>query len=251
MKINQMNNLIEGYGCKTKLKFLYGKLLEDQSEVTDLHQQLMEELAPDDPLFNDDWIAEVNIAVDECSSEVNEYLLSRANDPPSDVMSTTAWVEDCLEKSEKHVIETEQLSDLATQLNQLTITSNQQVVHADIHDRNEAVKARKPSGAYNQLQNPVETLEKQRDGEYRGTLSAEAKPFVTFQASKDKFNYLNKDKQKKSQLDSRSRNTITMDLPDNYSAYKGEEELSADAWIDQLFTTGKEQFSQHQWTIYQ
>ena len=79
MKINQMNNLIEGYGCKTKLKFLYGKLLEDQSEVTDLHQQLMEELAPDDPLFNDDWITKVNIAVDE-SSEVNEYLLSCMNE---------------------------------------------------------------------------------------------------------------------------------------------------------------------------
>ena len=196
MKINQINKLIEEHGSRTKLKFLYGKLLEAQSEVTDLHEQLMEELAPDDPLFNDDWIAEVNIAVDECSSEVNEYLLSRANDPPSDVMSTTAWVKDCLEKSEKHVIETEQLSDLATQLNQLTITSNQQVVHADIHDRNEAVKARKPSRAYNQLQNPVETL-KNRYGEYRGTLSAKAKPFVTFQASKDKFNYLNKDKQKK------------------------------------------------------
>ena len=105
-----------------------------------------------------------------------------------------------MEKSEKQVIETEQLSDLATQLNQLTIISNQQVVHADIHERNEAVKARKPSGAYNQLQNPVETLEKQRYGEYRGTLSAEVKPFVTFQASKDKFNYLNKDKQKKVNL---------------------------------------------------
>ena len=38
MKINQMNKVIEGHGCKTKLKFLYGKLLEDQSEVTDLHQ---------------------------------------------------------------------------------------------------------------------------------------------------------------------------------------------------------------------
>ena len=35
----------------------------------------MEELAPDDLLFNDDWIAKVNIAVDE-SSEVNEFLLS-------------------------------------------------------------------------------------------------------------------------------------------------------------------------------
>ena len=236
MKINQINKLIEEHGSRTKLKFLHGKLLEAQSEVTDLHEQLMEEMAPDDPLFNDDWIAEVNIAVDECSSEVNEYLLSRANDPPSDVMSTTAWLEDYLEKSEKHVIETEPLSDLATQLHQLTITSNQQVVHADVHDRKEAVKARKPSGAYNQLQNAVETLEKQRDGEYRGTLSAEAQPFVTFQASKDKFNYFNKDKQKKV----RSRNTITMNLPDNYSACKGEEELSADAWIDQLSVHDRE-----------
>ena len=85
----------------------------------------MTELAPDDPLFNDDWIAEVNIAVDECSSGVNEYLLSRVNDLPSDVMSNTAWVEDCLQKSEKHITEREQLSDLATQLNQITIPSNQ------------------------------------------------------------------------------------------------------------------------------
>ena len=90
LKINQINKLIEEHGSRTELKFLYGKLLEAQSEVTDLHEQLMEELAPDDPLFNDDWIAEVNMAVDESSSEVNEYLLSRANDPPSDVMSTTA-----------------------------------------------------------------------------------------------------------------------------------------------------------------
>ena len=125
MKINQINKLIEEHGTRTKLKFLHGKLLEAQSEMTDLHEQLMEELAPDDPLFNDDWITEVNKAIDECSSKVNEYLLSRANDPPSDAMSNNASVEDCLEKSEKHVTETEELSDLATHLNQLTITSNQ------------------------------------------------------------------------------------------------------------------------------
>ena len=125
------------------------------------------------------------------------------------------------------------------------------MVHADVHDRKEAVKARKPFRVYNQLQNPVETLEKQRDGEYRGTLSAKAKPFVTFQASKDKFNYFNKH-EKKSQLDSRSRNTITMDLPDNYSAYKGEEELSADAWIVQLSVHDRERTVQSTlWTIYQ
>ena len=67
----------------------------------------------------------MNIAVDECSSKVNEYLLSRVNDLPSDVMSNTPWVGDCLENSEKHITEREQLSDLATQSNQLTITSNQ------------------------------------------------------------------------------------------------------------------------------
>ena len=66
--------LIEKHGSRTKLNFLHGKSLEAQSEVTDLHEQLMEELAPDDPLFNDGWIAEVNIAVDECSSEVNESI---------------------------------------------------------------------------------------------------------------------------------------------------------------------------------
>ena len=67
----------------------------------------------------------MNIAVDESSSKVNEYLLSRVNDLPSDVMSDTPWVEDCLENSEKHITDREQLSDLATQPNQITITSNQ------------------------------------------------------------------------------------------------------------------------------
>ena len=46
------------------------------------------------------------------------------------------------------------------------------MVRADDHDRKEAVKERKPSGTYNQIQHPVETLEKQRDGKYRRTLSA-------------------------------------------------------------------------------
>ena len=138
-------------------------------------------MPPDDPLFNDDWTAEVNISLDECNSEVNDYLLSRVDDPPSDVMSNTAWVEDSSEKSEQHVAEREQLSDLAMQLNQLTITSNQQMVHADVYVRKEVVSVRKSLGAFNQLQHPLETqVDKQRDGEYRRTLSAETRPFVAF-----------------------------------------------------------------------
>ena len=83
MKINQTNKLIEEHGIRTKLKFLHGKLFQPQSEVTDLHEQLMEELAQDDPLFNFDWIAKVKRAVDECSGEVNEHFLSRVNDSPN------------------------------------------------------------------------------------------------------------------------------------------------------------------------
>ena len=82
------------------------------------------------------------------------------------------------------------------------------MVHADVHDRKGAVSVRKSSGTFNQLQHPVQTkVGKQRDGEFRGTLSAETRPFVT---------YFNKEKRRNSQLDSRFRNTVTMDLPDDY-----------------------------------
>ena len=71
MQMNQINKLIKEHGSRTKLKFLHGKLLEAQSEVTDLHEQLIEELSPDDPFFNDDWIAEVNIVVDAVVKSMN------------------------------------------------------------------------------------------------------------------------------------------------------------------------------------
>ena len=140
-----MKKLIEEHGSLSKLKFSHEKVLKAQSKLTILHGQVMEELTPDDPLFNDDWFAEVNIAVDECSSQVNEYPLSKVNDPPPDVMLNTAWVEDCLEKSEKLITKRERLSYLVTQLNQLTITINQQMVHADVNDRKEAVNVTKSS----------------------------------------------------------------------------------------------------------
>ena len=96
-----------------------------QSGVTNLHEQLIEEIAPVDHLFNGDWIAEGNIADNESSSEVNKYLLSWVNDHSSDAMSNTLSVNECLGKPEKYIREREKhLSDLATQLNQLSITSN-------------------------------------------------------------------------------------------------------------------------------
>ena len=129
------------------------------------------------------------------------------------------------------------------QLNQLTITSNQQMVHADVQDRKEAVSVRKSSGAFNQLQHPLEIQVGKQRMMNRRTLSAEARPFVALQANKDKVNYLNEEKQRKGQPDSRLRNTVTMGLPDDCSAYKKEEELFAVAEIDQLSVHDRDHLS--------
>ena len=42
MKINQLNKLIGKRDSSTKLKFLHGKILKAQNEVTDFYEQLME-----------------------------------------------------------------------------------------------------------------------------------------------------------------------------------------------------------------
>jgi len=122
-KIKQIYGIIEGHGSRTKLKFLHEKLIEAQKDMLDLHEQLMEEIDTVDDLFSDDWLVEVNAAVDDCSSEVNEYLVSRMDDPPSEAISKTSWVEQYLEKSDDKE-DPGELSILANQLNQLAITTD-------------------------------------------------------------------------------------------------------------------------------
>lgn len=104
---------------------------------------------------------------------------------------------------------------MVTQHNQLTITSNKQMVYADVQDRNEAASVRKSSGAFSQLQQSLEIkVDKQRDGEYR-RLSAEARPFLFFRESQT----ISMKRNRKSQPNRRLRSTITIDLLDDL-AYK-------------------------------
>ena len=94
------------------------------------------------------------------------------------------------------------------------------MVHADVHDRKEAVRARK-SGAFNQLQNPAEIqVNKQRGNGCAGTLSAEARPFVVFQANIEKVKYFNKERRRKSQHDSRL-NKALLTIPDLLNSLVG------------------------------
>ena len=120
-KINQQANRRE-----RKIKFLHEILMHSKREAVEIHDELMELLEEDDEDFGDKWQEEINFEGDDYSNEINEYLISRKDDPPSDAMSKSAIVDGYLRGSIYKEISTEGIYDLANQLNNLTIriTSN-------------------------------------------------------------------------------------------------------------------------------
>ena len=95
-KILQIKQLIEERGSRTKLKFLHESLIMVKREAENLHVELMQLLPENDENYGDDWVEDISFNVDECSSEINEYLISRRDDPPSDTMSKASIVEEYL-----------------------------------------------------------------------------------------------------------------------------------------------------------
>ena len=65
-------------------------------ETGNLHEELMQLVTEDDVGFGIDWIGDISFNVNKCSSEINEQLISRRNDPPSNTMSKASFVEEYL-----------------------------------------------------------------------------------------------------------------------------------------------------------
>ena len=84
--IQRIKTLITERESQTKIKFLQETLLETKSEVLDIHEEL-KGLLQEDEQYGDEWIEEINIEVDDCFRDVNDYLISRKNYPPSETMS--------------------------------------------------------------------------------------------------------------------------------------------------------------------
>ena len=93
-----------------------------------------------------DWMEDVTFNVDTCNSDIQEYIDSRKDEPPSDNGSIRSWIERCQSQDGKNDIEKQQnekkyveqvqenLSDLANSLNGLTLKVNEQEegnVHRD------------------------------------------------------------------------------------------------------------------------
>ena len=84
--IQWIKALITERESRTKIKFLQETLLETKSEVLDIHEEL-KCLLQEDEQYGDEWMEEINIEVDDCFRDVNDYLISRKNYPPSETMS--------------------------------------------------------------------------------------------------------------------------------------------------------------------
>ena len=124
-KIQQIKALITERGSQTKIMLLQETLLQTKSEILSIHEELMGLLQEDDEQFGDEWTEEINFEVDDCCSDVNDYLISRKDDRPSEIMSKASIVDEYLKGSVYDESLTEGISDLADQLNKMSIKIDQ------------------------------------------------------------------------------------------------------------------------------
>ena len=120
-KIKQIKELIEDRGSRTKIQFLLRSLLDCKQETSVIHEELMELLDETDESFSDQCMEEITFDIDDCSSEVNEYLISRKDDPPSDVMSKTSIVNQYLKESANKETEVEDVTELENRMIKLNL----------------------------------------------------------------------------------------------------------------------------------
>ena len=125
-KIMQIRLFTGERESRTKLKFHHESLIMVKREAESLHEELMQLLAENNENYGDDWIADINFNLDECSSEINEYLISRRDYPPSNTMSKASIVEEYLTE-----ISNGGMSDQANQLNKLTIKTGENSINKE------------------------------------------------------------------------------------------------------------------------
>ena len=68
---------------------------------------------------------EITFEVDDCCSDVNDFLTSRKDHPPTETMSKASIVDEYLKRSVHDESLTEGISDLANQLNKMSIKMDQ------------------------------------------------------------------------------------------------------------------------------
>ena len=76
-------------------------------------------------LLGDEWMEDINFDVDDCCSDVNDPIISRRDNPPSETMSKASIVDKYLNRSVHVESLIEVISDLANKLNKMSIKMDQ------------------------------------------------------------------------------------------------------------------------------
>ena len=94
-KINQISQLITERGSRTKIRYLKDKL-NDVLRETEIINEKMISMSDEASIETDPgWMEDVTFNVDTCNSDIQEYIDSRKDKPPSDNRSIRSWIERC------------------------------------------------------------------------------------------------------------------------------------------------------------
>ena len=113
--------MITERGSRTKIKLLQETLPQTKLEVLNIHEELTGLLQENDKQYGDEWMEEINFEVGDCCSYVNDYLISRKDDSPLEIMSKASIVDEYLNRSVHDESLTQGISYLANQLSKMSI----------------------------------------------------------------------------------------------------------------------------------
>ena len=82
-RINQIQNLIQEQGSRTKITSLTEQLKRVLQEARTCYEEFLSLIGSDHKEYDESWIEDLSITVDSCVSDVDEYMHERRLDPPS------------------------------------------------------------------------------------------------------------------------------------------------------------------------
>ena len=88
-RVTQLSRLVSEGGSRTKIRYLMTALLE----VHKATKSVFEELTSVDENTDNEWLETVNMCVDTCVAEIEEYLEARKDEAESSSISITeSWI---------------------------------------------------------------------------------------------------------------------------------------------------------------
>ncbi|XP_066934903.1 uncharacterized protein [Clytia hemisphaerica] len=85
--IQEIETHVASRGSRTKLRFLKDTLQQEKLAAIERHEDFMLLLTDGHPEFNDRWIDDLSIRVNDCLANIEQYFVDRENDTPSSLCS--------------------------------------------------------------------------------------------------------------------------------------------------------------------